>query len=76
LTNDAQQVLNACVWYYNRVWHKGINAIPFEVSHAYNLNQQDIVKKHIPLYPVGSVILRKPIRMGVFNFDPEPFVIN
>jgi hypothetical protein len=40
------------------------------------------VKKHIPLYPVGSVILRKPIRMGgfvpigIFNFDPEPFVIN
>jgi hypothetical protein len=34
LDDDAQQVLDACAWYYNRIWHKGINAIPFEVLYG------------------------------------------
>jgi hypothetical protein len=39
LPNDAQQVLDVCIWYYNRVWHKSINAISFEVFYAYDVNR-------------------------------------
>jgi hypothetical protein len=47
LPDDAQQVLDACVWYYNRIWHKGINAIPYEVFHAYDLNRQKLLFTNI-----------------------------
>jgi hypothetical protein len=49
LPDDAQQVLDACVWYYNRIWHKGINAIPYEVFHAYDLNRQKTIVHKYPI---------------------------
>jgi hypothetical protein len=72
----------ANIWYYNRIFHKGINAIPYEVFHAYDINRQNIVVHRYPIYRVGTVVIRKPIRMGgyvpieIFDFEPEPFVIN
>jgi hypothetical protein len=61
----------------------GIKAIPFEIFHAYDLNRKKYCYIHTyPIYPVGTVVLRKPSRMGkyvpigVFDFDPEPFIVN
>jgi hypothetical protein len=43
--DDAQQVLDACTWYYNRIWHSGINAIPLEVFFDYDNNRQNVIIK-------------------------------
>jgi hypothetical protein len=81
LDDDAQQVLDACTWYYNRIWHKGINAIPFEVFYGFDNNRQKIVFKDYPRIPIGTVVLRKPYRklsnipLTVYQIDPEPFVV-
>jgi hypothetical protein len=81
LADDAQQVLDACTWYYNRIWHSGINAIPFEVFYGYDDNRQNIVLNDYPKIPIGSIVLRKPYRklsnvpLTVYQIDPEPFVV-
>jgi hypothetical protein len=81
LVDDAQQVLDACTWYYNRIWHSGINAIPFEVFYGYDNNRQNIVLKDYPKIPIGSIVLRKPYRklsnvpLTVYQIDPEPFIV-
>jgi hypothetical protein len=77
----VQQVLDACTWYYNRIWHSGINAIPFEVFYGYDDNRQNIVIKDYLKIPIGSIVLRKPYRklsnvpLTVYQIDPEPFVV-
>jgi hypothetical protein len=79
--NDVQQVLDACTWYYNRIWHSGINAIPFEVFFGYDDNRQNITFKYYPRIPLGTVVLRKPYRklsnipLTVYQVDPEPFTV-
>ncbi|MCS7318182.1 MAG: DDE-type integrase/transposase/recombinase [Candidatus Dojkabacteria bacterium] len=81
LQEDAQQVLDSCSWFYNRRWHTRIKAIPFEVFHGMDLNHQ---KKHEKIYydilKPGTIVQRKPTidapRIGIFDLDPEPFVIN
>jgi hypothetical protein len=79
--DDAQHVLDACTWYYNRIWHKGINAIPFEVFFGYDDNRQKIVLHDYPKIPIGSLVLRKPVRklgnvpLTVYHVDPEPFIV-
>jgi hypothetical protein len=79
--DDAQQVFDACTWYYNRIWHSDINAIPFEVFYGYDDNRQNIVFKDYPKIPLGSIVLRKPYRklsnvpLTVYQVDPEPFVV-
>jgi hypothetical protein len=79
--DDVQQVLDACTWYYNRIWHSGINAIPFKVFYGYDDNRQNIVLNDHPKIPIGSVVLRKPYRklsnvpLTVYQIDPEPFVV-
>jgi hypothetical protein len=79
--DDIQQVLDACTWYYNRIWHKGINAIPFEVFFGYDDNRQNIMFKDYPRIPLGTVVLRKPYRklsnipLTVYQVDPEPFIV-
>jgi hypothetical protein len=81
LADDAQQVLDACTWYYNRIWHTGINAIPFEVFHGHDDNRQKTVIKDYPKIPIGSIVLRKPYRklsnvpLTVYQVDPEPFIV-
>jgi hypothetical protein len=81
LANDAQQVLDACTWYYNRIWHTGINAIPFEVFHGYDQNRQKNTFKHYDRIPIGSIVLRKPYRklsnvpLTEYQVDPEPFIV-
>jgi hypothetical protein len=81
LADDAQQVLDACTWYYNRIWHKGINTIPFEVFFGYDDNRQNIVINDYPKIPIGSIVLRKPFRklsnvpLTVYQVDPEPFTV-
>jgi hypothetical protein len=79
---ETQQVLDACIWYYNRKWHKGIKAIPYEVFNGYDLNHGDVNIIEYDVIPPGTIVLRKPtrergkIKLNVFGFDPEPFVIN
>jgi hypothetical protein len=79
---ETQQVLDACIWYYNRKWHKGIKAIPYEVFNGYDLNHGDVNIIEYDMAPPGTIVLRKPtrergkIKLNVFGFDPEPFVIN
>jgi hypothetical protein len=81
LADNAQQVLDACTWYYNRIWHKGINDIPFEIFHGYDENRQRTVIKDYPKIPIGSIVLRKLFRklsnvpLTVYHVDPEPFVV-
>jgi hypothetical protein len=81
LADDAQQVLDACTWYYNRILHKGINAIPFEVFFGYDDNRQRVSIQDYPKIPIGSLVLRKPYRklssvpLTVYQIDPEPFVV-
>jgi hypothetical protein len=81
LADDVQQVLDACTWYYNRIWHKGINAIPYEVFHGYDDNHQKTTIKDYPKIPIGTIVLRKPYRklinvpLTVYQVDPEPFVV-
>jgi hypothetical protein len=81
LADDAQQVLDACTWYYNRIWHKGINTIPFEVFYGYDDNRQNIVMNDYPKIPIGSIVLRKPFRklsnvpLTLYQVDPEPFAV-
>jgi hypothetical protein len=62
LADDAQQVLDACTWYYNCIWHTGINVIPFEVFYGYDDNRQKTTIKDYPKIPIGTVVLRKPYR--------------
>jgi hypothetical protein len=79
--DDIQQVLDACTWYYNRIWHTGINAIPFEVFFGYDDNRQNISFKHYYRILPGTVVLRKPYRklsnvpLTVYQVDPEPFIV-
>jgi hypothetical protein len=79
--DDIQQVLNACTWYYNRIWHKGINAIPFEVFFGYDDNRQKIVLQDYPRIPTRTLVFRKPVRkqgnvpLTVYHVDPEPFIV-
>jgi hypothetical protein len=79
--DDIQQVLDACTWYYNRIWHTGINAIPFEVFFGYDDNRQKIFFKEYYRIPLGTLVLRKPYReqgevpLTVYNVDPEPFIV-
>jgi hypothetical protein len=74
-------VLDACTWYYNRIWHKGINAIPFEVFFGYDDKRQRIFFKEYPKIPIGTIVLRKPFRkdssvpLTVYQVDPEPFIV-
>jgi hypothetical protein len=81
LEDDVQQVLDACTWYYNRIWHKGINAIPFEVFFGYDDNRQKVVLNDYPKIPIGSLVFRKPVRelgsapLTVYHVDPEPFIV-
>jgi hypothetical protein len=81
LEDDVQQVLDACTWYYNRIWHKGINAIPFEVFFGYDDNRQKIVFNEYDRLPLGTLVFRKPIRLQsnvpltVYQIDPEPFIV-
>jgi hypothetical protein len=81
LEDDVQQVLDACTWYYNRIWHTGINAIPFEVFFGYDDNRQKIVLDDYPRIPIRSLVFRKPIRLQsnvpltVYHVDPEPFIV-
>jgi hypothetical protein len=81
LEDDVQQVLDACTWYYNRIWHKGINAIPFEVFFGYDDNRQRIVLQDYPRIPNRTLVLRKPHRelgsipLTVYQVDPEPFIV-
>jgi hypothetical protein len=79
---ETQKVLDACTWYYNRKWHKGIKAIPYEVFNGYDINHGDVnIVKYENLH-VGTIVLRKPtrekgqIKYTIFGFDPEPFVID
>jgi hypothetical protein len=64
-----------------RIWHKGINAIPFEVFFGYDDNRQRIFFKDYPRIPLGTIVLRKPHRdlgivpLTVYQVDPEPFVV-
>jgi hypothetical protein len=82
LEDDVQQVLDACTWYYNRIWHKGINAIPFEVFFGYDDNRQKVVLQDYPRIPFGSLVFRKPVRelgsipLTVYHVDPEPFIVH
>jgi hypothetical protein len=79
--DDIQQVLDACTWYYNRIWHKGINAIPFEVFFGFDDNRQRVFLNEYPRIPLGTVVLRKPYRklsnipLTVYQVDPEPFIV-
>jgi hypothetical protein len=79
--DDAQQVLDACTWYYNRIWHKGINAIPFEVFYGFDDNRQKTILHDYPQISIGTVVLRKPYRklsnvpLTVYQIDPEPFIV-
>jgi hypothetical protein len=79
--DDVQQVLDACTWYYNRIWHTGINAIPFEVFRGYDDNRQKNTFKHYDRIPLGTIVLRKPYRklsnvpLTVYQVDPEPFIV-
>jgi hypothetical protein len=79
--DDIQQVLDACTWYYNRIWHTGINAVPIEVFFRYDDNRQKIFFKDYPRIPLGTIVLRKPFRkqgevpLTVYNVDPEPFIV-
>jgi hypothetical protein len=79
--DDAQQVLDACTWYYNRIWHKGINAVPFEVLYGFDDNRQNTTLHTFTQIPIGSVVLRKPYRklsnvpLNVYQIDPEPFIV-
>jgi hypothetical protein len=72
---------DACTWYYNRIWHTGINAIPFEVFHGYDDNRQKNTFKHYDRIPLGTIVLRKPYRklsnvpLTVYQVDPEPFIV-
>jgi hypothetical protein len=81
LADDAQQVLDAYTWYYNRIWYKVINSIPFEVFFGYDDNRQRIFFKEYPRIPLGTIVLRKPYRelgsvpLTVYQIDPEPFVV-
>jgi hypothetical protein len=81
LKEDAQQVLDACTWYYNRIWHTGINAVPFEVFFGYDDNRQNISFKNYYRILIGTVVLRKPYRklssvpLTVYQVDPEPFIV-
>jgi hypothetical protein len=79
--DDAQQVLDACTWYYNRIWHSGINAIPFEVFFGYDDNRQKVVINDYLQIPIKSIVLRRPYRklsnvpLTVYQIDPEPFIV-
>jgi hypothetical protein len=79
---ETQKVLDACTWYYNRKWHNGIKAIPYEVFNGYDINHGDLNLIDYDKIPVGTVVLRKPtrekgqIKFTVFGFDPEPFAID
>jgi hypothetical protein len=57
-SDDAQQVLDACTWYYNGIWHTGINAMTFEVFHGYDDNSQKNTFKHYDRIPLGTIVLR------------------
>jgi hypothetical protein len=61
LESDCQQVLDACTWYYNRIWHLGINAIPFEVFNGFDLNRQKTKIIKYPKIKVGTIVQRKPM---------------
>jgi hypothetical protein len=69
------------IWYYNRIWHKGINAIHFEVFFGFDDKRQNIIINDYPKIPLGSVVLRKPYRklsnvpLTVYQIDPEPFIV-
>lgn len=56
LESDCQQVLDACTWYYNRVWHLGINAIPFEVFNGFDLNRQKTKIIKYPKIKAGTIV--------------------
>ncbi|MCS7318285.1 MAG: hypothetical protein NZZ41_08285, partial [Candidatus Dojkabacteria bacterium] len=81
MKKDAQKVLDACTWYYNRKFHSSIKSTPKEVFFGNDFSRQKIIKFKIPSLEIGTIVFRKPIReigvikKGVFHFDPEPFVI-
>ncbi|MCS7317962.1 MAG: hypothetical protein NZZ41_06635 [Candidatus Dojkabacteria bacterium] len=63
LQNDVQQVLDSCSWFYNRRWHNGIKAIPFEVFHGIDINHQERKKIiHYDILKPGTIVQRKPTR--------------